>query len=46
MKLWEDNLMGFVRKEDWLKIVQATVPQKTVEINTLAFNAGYDYKGE
>ena len=37
--------IGFT-KEEWLKVLQATVPQKTVEINTLAFNAGYDYKGE
>lgn len=28
-------------KEDWLKVIEETVPQKTVEINTKAFEAGY-----
>ena len=28
-------------KEDWLKIIEATVPPKTVEINLKAFEAGY-----
>ena len=28
-------------EEDWLKVLQETVPQKTVEINTKAFKAGY-----
>ena len=27
--------------EEWLNVVAATVPQKTVEINTAAFKAGY-----
>ena len=27
--------------EDWLKVIRETVPEKTVEINTLAFKAGY-----
>ena len=27
--------------EEWLSVVAATVPQKTVEINTAAFKAGY-----
>ena len=29
-------------KEQWLEVLRATVPQKTIEINTQAFNAGYD----
>ena len=29
-------------KEQWLEVLRVTVPQKTVEINTQAFNAGYD----
>ena len=29
-------------KEQWLKVLQETVPQKTIEINTKAFSAGYD----
>ncbi len=28
-------------KEDWLKVIEETVPQKTIEINTRAFEAGY-----
>ena len=28
-------------EEDWLEVVKATVPQKTIEINTAAFKAGY-----
>lgn len=28
-------------KEDWLKVIEETVPQKTIEINTKAFEAGY-----
>ena len=28
-------------KEDWLKVIEATVPAKTVEINLKAFEAGY-----
>ncbi len=28
-------------KEDWLKVIENTVPQKTVEINKKAFEAGY-----
>lgn len=30
-------------KEDWLKIIEKTVPLKTVELNKEAFNRGYDY---
>lgn len=33
--------IGF-KKEDWLKVLRATVPPKTVEINTAAFEAGYE----
>ena len=29
-------------KADWVSVLQATVPQKTVEINTAAFNEGYN----
>lgn len=29
-------------EEDWIKVLQETVPQKTVEINTSAFKAGYN----
>lgn len=32
--------MGFDR-EDWLKVIEETVPPKTVEINRKAFEAGY-----
>ena len=32
--------IGFT-EEDWLEVVKATVPQKTIEINTAAFKAGY-----
>ena len=32
--------IGF-SEEDWLEVVKATVPQKTIEINTAAFKAGY-----
>lgn len=28
-------------KEDWLKVIEETVPQKTIGINTKAFEAGY-----
>ena len=28
-------------EEDWLEVVKATGPQKTIEINTAAFKAGY-----
>lgn len=31
-------------KDEWLDVLQNTVPQKTVEINTKAFIAGYEYK--
>ena len=31
-------------KETWLKVLAETVPQKTIEINTLAFKAGYENK--
>ena len=33
--------IGF-SEEEWLEVIRATVPQKTVEINTLAFKAGYE----
>ena len=29
-------------KEVWLNVLSATVPQKTVDMNVAAFNAGYD----
>lgn len=29
-------------KEDWLKVIEKTVPQKTVEINKKAFEIGYN----
>ena len=29
-------------KEEWVRVLQATVPPKTVDINTTAFNRGYD----
>ena len=32
--------MGF-EKEDWLKVIETTVPPKTVEINKKAFETGY-----
>lgn len=35
--------IGFDEK-DWLRVVENTVPPKTVEINTLAFKAGYGSK--
>ncbi len=28
-------------KEDWLEVIAATVPPKTVEVNRMAFEAGY-----
>lgn len=28
-------------KQDWIKVLQSTVPQKTIEINTRAFELGY-----
>ena len=33
--------MDFSR-EEWLKVIEKTVPPKTVEINTKAFLAGYE----
>ena len=32
--------VGF-EKEDWLKVIETTVPPKTVEINKKAFETGY-----
>lgn len=32
--------MGF-EKEDWLHVIEATVPPRTVEVNRKAFEAGY-----
>ena len=31
-------------KEDWLSVIENTVPQKTIEINKTAFERGYNYK--
>lgn len=31
-------------KEDWLKVIEATVPTKTVELNKKAFEVGYNLK--
>ena len=33
--------IGF-NKEKWVEVLASTVPQKTIEINTKAFNCGYD----
>ena len=33
--------IGFT-EEEWLEVLRSTVPQKTIEINTLAFKAGYE----
>ena len=33
--------IGFTEQE-WLDVIAATVPPKTIEINTLAFKAGYE----
>ena len=33
--------IGF-EKEEWIRVLQSTVPQKTVEINTKAFEEGYN----
>ncbi len=30
------------KKEEWLKIIEKTVPQKTIEINKAAFEVGYN----
>ena len=35
--------IGFA-EEEWLEVLRSTVPPKTVEINTLAFKAGYEGK--
>ena len=32
--------MGFA-KEDWIRVIETTVPPKTVDINKKAFEAGY-----
>ena len=29
-------------KEDWIKVLQETVPPKTIDLNTKAFLLGYD----
>ena len=34
--------IGFT-KEEWLNVIQKTVPQKTIEINEKAFMKGYEY---
>ena len=31
-------------KEDWLKVIENTVPPKTIEINQKAFLVGLEYK--
>ena len=33
--------IGF-SEEEWIKVLEATVPQKTIEINKKAFKAGYE----
>lgn len=53
-KVLNSVVLGFAAKhmefskEAWLKTLTETVPQKTIEINTAAFTAGYenDRKGE
>lgn len=35
------KLIGF-QKEDWIKIIEKTVPQKTIELNEKAFIRGYE----
>lgn len=38
--------MGF-EKEDWLHVIEGTVPPKTIEVNHMAFEAGYQaYRNE
>ena len=32
--------MGF-EKEDWLRVIETTVPPKTIEVNKQAFEIGY-----
>jgi len=32
------------KKEEWLEVLSAVVPQKTVQINTLAFETGYNHQ--
>ena len=29
-------------KEDWIKVIEKTVPAKTIDINKAAFEAGYN----
>ena len=29
-------------KEEWVRVLQGTVPPKTIDINTIAFNRGYE----
>ena len=29
-------------KEEWVRVLQGTVPPKTIDINTMAFNRGYE----
>ena len=36
--------VGF-EKEDWLKVIEQTVPPKTVEVNRRAFEEGYRMEG-
>ena len=37
------KFIGF-DKQTWIDVVQNTVPKKTIEINTIAFNRGYETK--
>ena len=30
------------KKEQWLEVIEKTVPQKTIEINKAAFEVGYN----
>ena len=32
--------IGF-SEDEWIKVLEATVPPKTIEINKMAFKAGY-----
>ena len=38
----ETKHIGF-GEDEWIEVVKETVPPKTIEINTKAFNAGYAY---
>ena len=34
-----------IAKETWIKVIENTVPPKFFEVNKIAFEAGYNYKG-